>query len=56
MITPLGYIIGLIGLWFVQDSLASIAFYPNEKFFWNHMMRFVRCWFGIALIVIGLYV
>ncbi len=49
----IGYVIGLIGIWYVQDSLASICYYPNEKWRWNHAARVVRCVWGIALIVIG---
>ena len=49
----IGYIIGLIGLWLVQDSLASICFYPNEKWMWNHTARLVRTAMGIALVIIG---
>jgi len=43
----------VIGTWLVQDSLASIAFYPQEKWRWNHTARLIRTAMGIALIVIG---
>ena len=43
----------LIGTWFLQDALASIAFYPQEKWAWNHTCRLVRAVMGIALIVMG---
>ena len=48
-----GYIIGLIGIWILQDSVASIAFYPNEKWRWNHIVRMVRGIMGIVLIILG---
>ena len=49
----MNYIIGLIGVWFFQDGLASIMFYPNENWRWNHIARLIRVIFGIALIIIG---
>lgn len=49
----LGYIVGLIGIWFVQDALASIAFYPKEKWRWNHTARLVRAGMGIVLVILG---
>ena len=49
----IGYIIGLIGIWILQDSVASIAFYPNEKWRWNHIVRMVRGIMGIVLIIFG---
>ena len=53
MISIQGYIIGLMGIWLVQDGLASIMFYPSEKWRWNHMVRLIRIVWGIVLIVIG---
>jgi len=48
-----GYIIGLIGVWILQDAVASIMFYPTEKWKWNHLVRLIRAVEGVALIVIG---
>jgi hypothetical protein len=47
-----GYIVGLIGLWMLQDGLASIAYYPQEKMI-NHAARIVRSALGLVLIIIG---
>ena len=49
----MGYIIGLIGVWILQDAVASIMFYPTEKWKWNHLVRLIRAVEGVALIVIG---
>jgi len=49
----IGYIIGLLGIFYLQDALASIAFYPNENWKWNHTARLIRAVFGIILIVLG---
>ena len=49
----MGYIVGIIGVWILQDALASIVFYPKESWLWNHMARAVRAVMGIALIIIG---
>lgn len=49
----IGYIIGLIGIWFLQDALASIAFYPQEKLRWNHSARLIRAIMGVTLVVVG---
>lgn len=49
----MGYLVGLIGLWFLQDALASIVFYPQEKWRWNHTARIIRAVMGIALMIIG---
>ncbi len=53
MISVEGYIIGLIGIFLVQDGIASIMFYPSEKWRWNHIVRLIRALMGVALIVIG---
>ncbi len=45
--------ISLMGLWVLQDALASICYYPSEKWRWNHMARLIRILIGIALIIIG---
>jgi len=47
------YIIGLIGFWFIQDALASIAFYPRENWKYNHTARMIRAVMGLILVVIG---
>ncbi len=52
----IGYSIGLMGLWILQDALASICYYPNEKWRWNHMARLMRALMGIALIVMGVVI
>jgi len=51
----MGYVIGLIGVWFLQDAVASIMFYPTEKWKWNHLVRLIRAVMGLVLIVIGYY-
>ena len=48
-------IIAMGGMYLLQDSLASIAFYPEEKLKWNHTARLVRASWGIVFIVIGLW-
>ena len=47
-------IIIMLGTWITQDALASIAFYPNESWRWNHIARVIRVIIGIALMVVGL--
>ncbi len=42
-----------LGVFILQDALASIAFYPNEKWRWNHTARLIRAVSGVVLIVIG---
>ena len=49
----MGYAIGLMGLWILQDALASICFYPKESWRWNHTARMIRVAIGLALVVIG---
>ena len=49
----MGYAIGLMGVWVLQDALASIAFYPQEKWRWNHTARLMRVDIGIVLIILG---
>ena len=49
----MGYIVGLMGLWILQDALASIVFYPKESWRWNHIARAIRASMGVALIIIG---
>ncbi len=51
----MGIAIVAIGVWILQDALASIVFYPKEKWMWNHMARLVRAVMGVALIVMGAY-
>ena len=52
----MGYTIGLIGMFFIQDALASICFYPTEKWKWNHAARLVRLLMGVALIILGVFI
>jgi len=49
----IGLTVALIGMFMLQDGLASIAFYPQEKWCWNHIARVVRSGFGLILIVLG---
>ena len=49
----MGYILGLIGIWILQDAIASICFYPQEKWRWNHLARLVRVMMGGILVVMG---
>ena len=51
----MGYWVGLMGLWVFQDALASIAFYPNESWRWNHLARLIRVGIGIVLVIIGAF-
>lgn len=48
------YAIVIMGAWLIQDAIASIFFYPDEKWRWNHIMRVIRGLMGIALIVVGI--
>ena len=48
-------LIAMIGACLIQDGLASIAFYPNERLKWNHMARLIRALMGLVLVVIGLW-
>lgn len=50
---PIGYIITILGTWILQDALASIAFYPEESWRWNHAMRLVRAIMGAVLLIFG---
>ena len=49
----IGYWIGIMGVWILQDALASVAFYPNEKWKWNHIVRMIRMGMGVALVILG---
>ncbi len=49
----MSYIVGLIGVWILQDGAASIMFYPTEKWCWNHIVRLIRVLMGIFLIIYG---
>jgi len=50
----IGFWVGIIGAWIVQDALASIAFYGGtEKWRWNHAIRLIRVVLGLVLIGIG---
>lgn len=52
----MSYAILAMGVWILQDGLASIAYYPKESWKWNHASRIIRSCIGVALIVIGVYV
>ena len=43
----------IIGTWFIQDAVASICYYPTEKWRWNHSARLVRAVMGVALVIMG---
>jgi len=45
--------LAIIGTWILQDALASIAFYPQEKWKWNHFVRLIRAVMGAVLIVMA---
>ncbi len=54
-------IIGLIvlggGVWGFQDGLCSILYYlrhDNEKWYYNHAVRVLRCIWGLVLIWLGI--
>ena len=42
-----------VGVWFFQDALASIAYYPQEKWKWNHAARIIRVGLALALMIIS---
>ena len=52
-------IIGIVlvagGTWIFQDALASILYYlkSNENWYFNQLVRVLRCIWGIVFIVIG---
>jgi len=49
-----GYWLGVMGMFVLQDALASIAFYyPKEPWRWNQTARLIRAFMGVAIIVIG---
>lgn len=53
---PTNYIGGILigaGVFFLQDGLASIAFYPKESWRWNHTARLVRIILGILVVYLG---
>ena len=52
----MGYVVGLGGMFILQDALASIAFYPDEKWCWNHIARLIRAGMGVALIIMGVWI
>ncbi len=59
MISFLGYITGLIGVWVLADGVASLWTYTDgerakgQSFWRDHLLRIVRCLVGILLIWIG---
>ena len=52
----MGYLIVIIGVWILQDALASIVFYPKERWRWNHVARLIRALMGLALIGMGVVI
>ena len=46
--------IAIIGSWYFQDALASIAYYPKENWKWNHAARAIRAGLALALIIIAI--
>ena len=58
----IGYILGLLGLWYLTDGLISIRLYLNSKdetgkrlqnWKYDHSIRVIRSLGGIALMVMG---
>ena len=49
----MGITLAVIGTWILQDALASIMFYPTEKWKWNHLVRLIRAVMGAVLIVMA---
>ncbi len=57
MTTLFGYLIGLIGMWLLSDSVWSICYYidrKDETFWRNHIVRVVRMALAVTLMIIGL--
>lgn len=52
----MGKVLVGIGVFILQDALASIAYYPSEKWRWNHIARLARVVCGIILIVMGILI
>ncbi len=51
-----GYIVGLIGMWLLGDSVWSICYYLDRKeetWLRNHSVRLVRMVCALCLIIIG---
>ncbi len=53
-------IIGILnivaGTWVLQDGVASILYYlknDNEKWYFNHLVRLLRAFWGLVMIVSG---
>ena len=62
MIIPIGYIVGLVGVWIFSDGILSWTLYLNapsyegskrQTFLRDHWVRFVRIIMGIILMVLG---
>lgn len=57
MITIIGYIVGLSGMYLLSDSVWSINYYlgkSSETFWRNHIVRVVRGIIAVGLMVAGL--
>ncbi len=53
MITPLGYAVGIIGVWDFCDGLGSYYAYKDMEGRWEQSFRVMRMLRGVVLIVIG---
>ena len=56
----IAYAMGLLGVWFFADGVASLYTYTGQnpqakgQSFWrDHCLRIVRCLLGVALIYLG---
>lgn len=57
MITIIGYLVGLAGMYLLTDSVWSINYYKgrtNETFWRNHIIRVVRGIIAAGLMAAGL--
>lgn len=58
MVTIIGYLVGIAGMWLLSDSIWSISYYldkkKNETFWRNHIIRVVRGTIAVGLITAGL--
>ena len=57
MVTIIGYLVGVAGMWLLSDSIWSITYYigrTNETFWRNHIIRVVRGTIAVGLITAGL--
>ena len=47
------YAVGLVGVWMLQDGLASIWWYRKTENFDNHAWRLARIIGGIFLVIVA---